>query len=233
MDVLNDFDVVFCGTGASTVIPDIPGADRGIRFENVLVCAKKNCDYWPEKGKPEPVKVGQKVVIWGNHYAACDTAETLAMRGKEVIIITEDKEFCPDIEPVHKDVMMMRFAGGNGQGLEGKPIKNPVKIFTGTTLLEIKKGQIIVINNNMEKFSIDCDDVVFAKTVSNTNLFESIVAAGIKPVINIGDSKLIRNVRGAVIDGAEAGLLVDEGIFMNANNHLSSGLPIDVKFMME
>ena len=40
----------------------------------------------------------------------------------------------------------------------------------------------------------------------NTELYDSLLAAGLK-VMNIGDSKLVRNVRGAMTDGANACLL--------------------------
>lgn len=231
-DELKSYDVVLCGTGAKTVVPQIPGAEKAIKFEDVLVCVKKNCEYWPSDGKREPAKVGQKVLIWGNHYAATDTAEAIALRGKEVILVTEDRDFAPDIEPIHKEVMKMRFAGGNGQGLEGTPIKIPVVIKLKTTVVEIKDGEVVLMNDKFEKETIKVDTVILAKTEQNNDLYEGLAAGGLK-VANIGDSRLIRNVRGAMTDGAEAGLLIDDDIFMNANNVLSSALPVDVKIQMK
>ena len=43
----------------------------------------------------------------------------------------------------------------------------------------------------------------------------------------MGDSKQVRNVRGAMTDGANAGLLIDEGMFMNPNQTLVGALPLD------
>lgn len=228
---LKDYDVVLCGTGAKTVVPEIPGVEKAVKFEDVLICTKKNCAYWPAEGKKHPVKPGQKVLVWGNHYAASDTAEAIALRGKEVIIVTEDKEFCPDIEPIHKEVMKMRFAGGNGQGLEGNPVKIPVVIRTGTTVVEIRDGAAVVMNDRFEKETIAVDTVILAKTEPNSELYMNLKAAGLK-VENIGDSRLVRNVRGAMTDGAEAGLIIDDDIFMNANGILSNSLPTDVKRQM-
>ncbi len=232
IDTLKGYDVVLCGTGADTVVPDIPGVEKAVKFEDVLVCVKKNCEWYPKEGKKDPVKVGQKVIIWGNHYAASDTAEALGLRGKEIIIVTEDDEFCPDIEPIHKEVMKMRFAGGNGQALEGTPFKHPVKIMTNTTVLEIKDGKAVLIDGEMNKITVDVDDMVLAKTESNTRLYDKLVDAGLL-VANVGDSKFVSNVRGAMTSGANAGLMIDEGIFMNANNTLSSDLPMDVELMMK
>jgi len=231
-EMLKEYDVVLCGTGAKTIVPAIPGVEDAIKFEDVLCCTKKKCEYWPEDGKPMPKKVGQNIVIWGNHYAATDTAETLGMRGKAITLVTEDRDFAPEIEPIHKEVMKMRFEGSNGQALEGTPFKHPVKILTETTLLSYKDGEVTVIDKKFNKFSIPCDDLILADQEPNDSLYESLLAEGLL-VSNIGDSRAVRNVRGAMTDGAQAGLMLDDGIFMNANNVLSSGLPYDVEQLMK
>lgn len=231
VDTVKGYDVVLAGTGARLKALDAPGAEAMVSYEDVLACTKTGCEYWPSERKKRPAEVGQRVLLWGNHYAAIDTAEALAMKGKEVIIVTEDKEFAPEYEPIHKDVMMQRFAGGNGQALEGTPIAIPVIIKTGTTLLEIVNGRVHLINDKLEKEIVEVDTVINGNTEPNDELYRSLVEAGIK-VANMGDSKLVRNLRGAMTDGADAGLIVDDDVFMNANNILSSGLPRDVRRMM-
>jgi NADPH-dependent 2,4-dienoyl-CoA reductase/sulfur reductase-like enzyme len=231
VDTVKGYDVVLAGTGATLRVPDAPGADTMVSYEDVLACTKTGCEYWPSERKKRPAEVGQKVLVWGNHYAAIDTAEALAMKGKEVIIVTEDKEFAPEYEPIHKDVMMQRFAGGNGQALEGTPIAIPVTVKTGTTILEIAGKKVLLINDSLEKETVEVDTVVNGNTEPNDGLFKALVDAGIK-VANMGDSRLVRNVRGAMTDGANAGLMIDDGVFMNANNILSSTLPQDVRRMM-
>lgn len=71
-----------------------------------------------------------------------------------------------------------------------------------------------------------------APVVPKPPLFESLREAGLK-VANIGDSRTVRNVRGAVMDGAEAAYILDEDIFMNANGVLTNGLPYDVQLQMK
>jgi 2,4-dienoyl-CoA reductase-like NADH-dependent reductase (Old Yellow Enzyme family)/thioredoxin reductase len=230
-NTVKGYDVVLVGTGARPVAGEFPGADKMVSYEDVLACTKKGCEYWPSERTKNPAEVGQKVLIWGNHYAATDTAEALAMKGKEVIIVTEEKQFAPDIEAIHKEVMMMRFSGGNGQALEGTPIKIPVQVKTGTTILEIKKGQVTLINDDLEKETLEIETVVNGNTEPNNELYEAVAEAGLK-VANIGDSRMVRNVRGAMTDGANAGLMIDDDIFMNANNVLSNALPQDVRKMM-
>jgi len=228
---LKKYDVVLTGTGAKTFVPDILGSEKLVDFKDVLACTKTKCEYWPKERTKNHVEVGQRVLVWGNHYAATDTAEAMALKGKEVILVTEDRDFAPNLEAIHKEVMLMRFKGGNGQGLKGNPIKIPVQIKTSTTVHEIKDGEVVLMNTDYEKEVVKIDTVIIGKTIPNTELYDSLITTGLK-VANIGDSKLVRNVRGAMTDGAKAGLIIDDDIFMNANNVLSNALPIDVKKMM-
>ena len=232
VDLLKGYDAVLCGTGGQVERPDVPGVEKAISFEELLVCAKKDCPYYPKEVKPMPVKTGDNIVIWGDHYAASDLADTLGPRGKKLSIVTGDSEFFPNIEAIHREVLKMRFSGGNGQGLENPaPFKYPVDMYQKATVLEIRDDSVLIIDSNLETKEIKCDNVVLAKVEPNFKLFDELVKAGVK-VANIGDSKQVRNIRGAMTDGANAAYILDSTIFMNANNQLSSKLPADVKRMM-
>ena len=100
-----------------------------------------------------------------------------------------------------------------------------------TTLLEIKDGSAVLMGSKFNQYEIACDTVVFGETKSDSALFEKMCASGAL-VANIGDSRRIRNVRGAMTDGANAAYMLDEGLFMNANNVLSASLPMDVEKVM-
>lgn len=226
IDVLKEYDAVLCGTGADTEIPDIPGAHLGTKFQDILICQNHKCPYWPEEGKKQPVEVGEKVVIWGDHYAAADTTEALGLKGKKITIVTENKEFGANLEPVHKEVMKRRFNLSNGYGLKGTPYSYKVDVLTRTTILEVREEEIVCMDENLKKFTVPCDTLVYCKMKENNTLFNTLKAAGLK-VVNMGDSRKVRNVRGAMVDGTNAGLVVEEGMFMNANGVLTSPLPLD------
>jgi hypothetical protein len=100
----------------------------------------------------------------GHHYAATDTIEALGMRGKDITFVTENKEWGEDLEPIHKEVLKKRYNLGNGAALEGVPYKHKVKIYTQATVLEIRDGEAVLIDKNMEKIVVPCDDIVFCKT---------------------------------------------------------------------
>jgi 2,4-dienoyl-CoA reductase-like NADH-dependent reductase (Old Yellow Enzyme family)/thioredoxin reductase len=228
---LKGFDAVLVATGSEVVRPDIRGidSDRVCSFEDVLRCRSRNCEYWPKNGKAEPVEVGDTVLIWGDHFAAADTAEKLGMAGKKVFLVTEQPRFGSWMEPCHKDVMDKRFAGGQGEALKLKTLKHPVTIFEDSSVIEIgKDGEVILLNGAFERSSIGVDNVVLANVHENDELYETYRKAGLV-VTKLGDARKVRNLRGAVADGANIGLIMDEDTWVNANAEIIAELPTDVE----
>jgi len=231
MKDLKKFDVVALATGGTIVRPDIPGIDLPfvVTFADVLRCESKRCEHYPKDKKP-PVKCGKTVLIWGDHFGAADAAEKLGSDGKKVYIVTENRRFAEWMEPVHFDIMSKRFAGGNGEGLKGKTFEQPVTMLPDATVLEIRKnGEVVVADNRFNKSVIKVDNVVLSKVEPDNRFYEELLDAGLV-VEKIGDLKQVRNLRGAVTDGANIGLTLDEKIMLNANNAVISNLPSGVDY---
>jgi len=153
---LKGFDAVLLATGGSVGRPEIPGIGLGfvITFEDVLRWENTKCKYYPE-GKAKPAKCGNNVLIWGDHFGAADAAEKLGCEGKEVTIVTEGREFAEWMEPCHRDVMMKRFGGGNGEGLKSKTYKHAVRIIGNSSVLEIRKdGTVVILSNTFERSEV-------------------------------------------------------------------------------
>jgi 2,4-dienoyl-CoA reductase-like NADH-dependent reductase (Old Yellow Enzyme family)/thioredoxin reductase len=226
---LKKFDAVLVANGATVSRPDIKGIDseRVVTFEDVLRCKNATCEYWPKGGKPAPATVGDTVLIWGDHYGAVDSAEKLGMEGRKVIIVTEAKEFGLWVEPCHKDVMVKRFKGGQGEALTSKTFAHPVTIIADSTVLEIRKdGEVVLLNGRFERSTIKVDTVVLAQPVADDSLFQKYRSAGLL-VTKIGDVKKVRNLRGAVTDGADIGLTLDKELRFNANDEFIANLPTE------
>ncbi|MHC4147602.1 MAG: NAD(P)/FAD-dependent oxidoreductase, partial [Planctomycetota bacterium] len=197
-------------------------------FEDVLRCKSTKCEYYPDD-KVEPVECGENVLIWGDHFGSADAAERLGSAGKKVTIVTENRDFAEWMEPVHRDVMLKRFACGNGEGLKSKTYKHAVKIIPGSSVLEIRKdGTVIILSSTFERSEVKTDTVVLANVEPNDGVYESLLEAGLVAV-RIGDSKKVRNVRGAVTDGANVALAIEKNAALNANNELISNLPTGIK----
>jgi len=227
---LKPFDAVILATGGRVARPDVPGIDlpRVVTFPDVLRCEMKHCEFYPDDKAP-PVACGDTVLIWGDHFAAADTAEKLAASGKKVYVVTENREFAEWMEPCHKDVMMKRFAGSNGEGLQGKTFEQPVTVIANSTVVEIKEsGEVTLMDHRFRKSAHTVDHVVLASVEPDEGLYEELLEAGVT-VQKIGDARQVRNLRAAVTEGANAGLTFDEGLRLNANRVMISRPPTEVK----
>jgi NADPH-dependent 2,4-dienoyl-CoA reductase/sulfur reductase-like enzyme len=222
---LEAFDIVANATGASSYVPLVFGnADAVVPFEKVLVCPK-NCPHNP--GGRKAVELGQRVLVWGDHYAAVDTAQHLASIGKEVTVVTENPAFASRVEVIHMYVTRKRFAQNEAEALEPDPYKYPVTVLEGTTVLNIADGTVTVQATNFEKQDIFIDSVVTCHVQPNLELLHEAVEAGLQ-VVNIGDSVSVRNLRAAVLDGATFGKNIEGHALTNPNHAPVNDLPIDV-----
>ncbi|HEY9595019.1 MAG TPA: FAD-dependent oxidoreductase, partial [Spirochaetia bacterium] len=232
---LKGFDVVINATGASSYVPDVHGMkERVVPFEQAMACPKITCEFHPnnaaktsrQERKPRKLE-GTKVVIWGDHYAAVDTATYLASIGKEVTIVTDQRDFASRVEVIHMYVTLKRFQQADAEALHSTPYKYPVTMIRGSTIDEIREKDIVVVDKDFVKTVVPCDAIVTCWTRPNTALLAELKAAGI-PVMNVGDSVSPRNLHAAVREGATAGLVLDGGRIFNSNDAAVDRLPMDV-----
>jgi 2,4-dienoyl-CoA reductase-like NADH-dependent reductase (Old Yellow Enzyme family)/thioredoxin reductase len=226
LDELRSFDVVVNATGAISYVPDVIGnADDVIPFEEAMACPKIACDCHP--GARKMHKMGQRVLLWGDHYPAVDTIAFLASIGKDITVVTENREFAAECEVVHMYVARKRFAQGDAEVLESRPYKHPVTVLTQTTVREIRDGEVVLQDKDFNLTTLAVDSIVGCHTRPRLELFEELQAAGIH-VINVGDSVRPRNLYFAVKEGAGIGLAVDEHLLFNPNHAVVNDLPLDV-----
>jgi 2,4-dienoyl-CoA reductase-like NADH-dependent reductase (Old Yellow Enzyme family)/thioredoxin reductase len=226
IEELQEFDLVLNATGASAYVPEVFGlSEKVATFEEVLACPKVNCECHP--GDRTVRKVGERVLVWGDHYAAADTAEFLASINKKVTIVTDQREFGSQIEVIHMYVLRKRFQQTDAEALDSKPFKYPVDILTNATIYEIRADEVVIQDKDFNRFTLPADDVVTAHTRPNVALLNEMRAAGLN-VINVGDSAGVRNLYFAVKEGAAFGLALDENLLFNPNNAIVDDLPIEV-----
>lgn len=226
VEQLKEFDVVLNATGAVSYVPECIGAERVVPFEEAIACPKVTCPFHPKDRKMR--KTGEKVLVWGDHYAAADTAAALAGMGKDVSIVTDKKEFAASVEVIHMYVLRKRFAQTDAEALHSEPFKYPVKVYENSTVYSIEEGKVVLMDKNFQRTELAIDDVITCNTRSNTALFDELMAAGV-PVVNAGDSKAPRNLHAAVMEGATFGLKLEESVLMNPNHSVVDDLPADVR----
>lgn len=226
IDELKTFDIILNATGASSYIPDVYGTkDSFLRFEDVLACPKVNCKY--HSGDRKALSIGEKVIVWGDHYAATDTITFLASIGKDVTVITANKEFASSVECIHMYVLRKRFNQQDAEALTSKPFKYPVKVIENATILKADGTDVIIQNKNFNKTTLKADHVISCLTHPNTAFFEELKQLGM-PVFNVGDSVTPRNLSAAVKEGAEFALKLENHLIINPNNSVVNNLPLDV-----
>ncbi len=226
VDELGDYDVVLNATGAESYAPEVHGrADLVVPFEDAMACPKVACECHP--GGRRLTKLGQRVLLWGDHYAATDTAAFLGAHGKEVTIVTEHREFAAETEVIHMYVLRKRFAQGDAEVLTSKPYRYPVTVLTSTRVLEIREGEVVLEDRDFNRTTIPIDTVVTCHTRPKVGLFDELRAAGAH-VLNVGDAVRPRNLYHAVHEGSAFGLAVDEHLLFNPNHAIVNDLPIDV-----
>jgi thioredoxin reductase len=226
VEELRDFDIVLNATGARSYVPEVAGdAARVVPFEEAMACPRVACECHP--GGRKMHKLGSRVLLWGDHYAATDTAAWLADIGREVTIVTENREFAAATEVIHLYVLRKRFAQGDAEVLSSRPYRRPVTVITGSTVVDIRDGEVVIADKDFNRTTLAIDDVVTCHTRPELALFEELRAAGVR-VLNAGDSVRPRNLYQAVKEGSAFGLAVDEHLLFNPNGAIIDRLPIDV-----
>ncbi len=230
LEELKKFDAVLNATGASSFVPEVFGdAASVLPFEDVIACPKVSCQFHP-KGR-KPVKTGERVLVWGDHYPAVDTAAYLASIGKQVTIVTEAKWFASRVEVIHMYVQRLRFQQQEAEALVPKPYAHPVEIIEDSTVLSIEKGQVILQNRAFEKRTLPADSVVTCHVRPNLALFEQLKAAGVN-VMNVGDSVAPRNLHAAVREGSLFAKNLESPVVFNSNGMPTGKLPLEVEGML-
>jgi 2,4-dienoyl-CoA reductase-like NADH-dependent reductase (Old Yellow Enzyme family) len=230
---LKGYDVVLNATGAVSYVPEVNGlAEKVVSMEDAFACPKVSCEYYPKDSKRMPAKLGEKVIVWGDHYGAADLVAYLGSIGKDVTVVTDRKEFGSSVEVIHMYVLRKRMAQGDAEALESKPYKYPVKMFQNATLYNIGEKEVKIIENGMKITTIPADDIVTCNIKPNTEmaaLFEKVEKAGV-PVVTVGDAKSPRNLHAAVKEGAQFIVRLNpEHYIKNPNDALIDDLPLDVK----
>jgi 2,4-dienoyl-CoA reductase-like NADH-dependent reductase (Old Yellow Enzyme family)/thioredoxin reductase len=228
IDELKAYDVVVNATGANSYVPEVNGLkDSVIPFEDVVACPKVSCEFHPQDGRKPRKLEGTKVIVWGDHYPATDTVAHLASIGKEVVVVTDRKEFASSVEVIHMYVLRKWFNQTDAEALKSKPFKYPVRVYESYTINEISKGEVVLMDKNFKRTTIPCDNVVTCWTCPNQSFQQRLREAGIT-FVTVGDAVRPRNLHAAIKEGAGLGLVLDEHRIFNPNNAFIDEVPIDI-----
>lgn len=171
-------DAVIVATGASPIIPDIPGGSgKLVTAHEVLEGA---------------AGTGQRVVIIGGGAVGCETADYLAVLGREVSIV-EVLDVIAGDSPIRTRPFLVSRLDRLG-----------VKVFTGVSHEELAdEGVLITVSG--KKTVLPADTVVCACGTRPENTLYASLRGKLAEVYEVGDCIEPRRIMDAVSEGALAG----------------------------
>jgi pyruvate/2-oxoglutarate dehydrogenase complex dihydrolipoamide dehydrogenase (E3) component len=116
-------DAVIVATGASPLVPEIPGVKTGMERGEVLLAEDVL-----GTGLTFP---GRKLAVAGGGMVGCETAEYLASQGADVTILEMTRELASDVEPISRSALLQRIEHLG------------IKIFAGHALASWSAGTIL------------------------------------------------------------------------------------------
>jgi 2,4-dienoyl-CoA reductase-like NADH-dependent reductase (Old Yellow Enzyme family)/thioredoxin reductase len=169
---------VIVATGATPLIPEVPGVDQ----DNVVAAHDVLAG---------TAKVGARVVVVGGGQVGIETAEFLAEKGKDVTIVEMLKRLGQDIGSTTRWVILHRIA------------KRGIKTLTNTKVEGIKGNSVLVVKEG-ENQTLPADTVVISVGVkSDRELWEALkTLQGKVQSYAIGDCVEPRKMFDAIHDGA-------------------------------
>lgn len=173
-------EAVIVATGAQPLIPPISGAD-----EPTVATA------WAVlRGDIE--LADQKVIVVGGGMVGCETAEFLAERGNQVLILEMSSDIASDVEPITRMDLLERLA------------KRQVEWRVGAKVEEIEKGRVKLADGQIEV----ADAIVLAIGSKPMRKLADELASGDWELHVVGDCRCPRRIVDAIYEGHLAGRAV-------------------------
>jgi len=140
--------------------------------------------------------LGKKVAIVGGDFVACELAEFLASRGRNVVVLESGTQMATEM-PIPSRWRLLNSLFERG-----------VTMLTEAKCQEITRVGVLITTKDGRRQTIEADTVVFANGIEpNPGLFRAIESK-VSPVYLAGDCKEIGFIKGAIADGARTALSI-------------------------
>lgn len=177
-------DITVLATGSHSRLPRVPGADLDtVATEVDLLLGNK--------------AAGDEVVIVGGGMIGCETALWLARQGKHVTIVEELPELMTagPVPVAHANrIMLIDLLNQEG-----------VKLSTNSCLAEITRDGVTVTAPEYRTSTLAADTVGISIGLEPDRELYEALQTELPPVYLVGDAQSVRNVMGAIWDGAVGG----------------------------
>jgi 2,4-dienoyl-CoA reductase-like NADH-dependent reductase (Old Yellow Enzyme family)/thioredoxin reductase len=173
-------DVVILCTGATPLLPDVPGIDRPIvvQLSEVL------------NGEPPE---GRKAVVVGGGATGCEVAHHLAEHGSSVTLVEQLPKIALNLESITRKVLLKELR------------ERGVRFLTGRRLSRVEETGVVVTAEDGTETFVEADSVVVAiGNKPDNSLYVEIRTLGI-PLYQIGDCLEPRSAKAAISEAATIG----------------------------
>jgi 2,4-dienoyl-CoA reductase-like NADH-dependent reductase (Old Yellow Enzyme family)/thioredoxin reductase len=173
-------DVLILSTGATPLLPDVPGIDRPIvvRLSEVM------------NGNPPERR---KAVVVGGGATGCEVAHHLAEHGSSVTIVEQLPKVALNLESITRKVLLKELR------------ERGVRFLTGRRLSRVEETGVVVTAEDGTETFVEADSVVVAiGNKPDNTLYEKIRFLGI-PLYQIGDCLEPRSAKAAISEAATIG----------------------------
>jgi 2,4-dienoyl-CoA reductase-like NADH-dependent reductase (Old Yellow Enzyme family)/NADPH-dependent 2,4-dienoyl-CoA reductase/sulfur reductase-like enzyme len=173
-------DVVILSTGATPILPKIPGIERS----TVIGLSEVLNGVPPEK---------RSAVVVGGGATGCEVAHHLAEHGSSVTIVEQLPKIASNLESITRKVLLKELR------------ERGVRFLTARRLSRIEENGVMVTGEDGTESFIEADTVVIAIGNKPDNaLYEQIQSLGI-PLYQIGDCLEPRSAKAAISEAATIG----------------------------
>jgi len=174
-------DVVIVATGATPIIPEIPGVERPHVFTALDML----------EGKAE---VGEEIVVAGGGLVGCETAMFLAEeKSRKVTVIEMLPELATDMEIFSRWVLM------------GKLAEDGVRTLTDTRIEEITDDGVKIIDKAWKRDTIRADAVILALGLEPNRELMKELRGKVPELYSVGDCVEARKIIDAIQEGFSVG----------------------------
>jgi NADPH-dependent 2,4-dienoyl-CoA reductase/sulfur reductase-like enzyme len=176
-------DVVIVATGATPLIPDLPGMKSNHVATAVDVLAGMK-------------KTGEIVVVVGGGSTGCETAEFLTQKGKQVTILEMLPRIGADYGPMNRWVVIDRLIAAG------------IRLETGVKVEGITGKGVKVLRAGLYPEFFEADSVVLAMGMVSDDEAARNLAGKAKSVLKIGDALKPASVAEAIESGFKISLQI-------------------------
>jgi 2-enoate reductase len=186
----NKPDIVVIATGATPVVPDIPGVNAKNVFLAMDYLASEQSDYFNSKNiKKINITGSKKICVIGGGEVGLEAAYILGKKGHKVTVVEMAEELFKDLNLLQIEYAKERIKEAGTNVIKNHKVK------------EIKDGKVLIEDSKFESNEIEADIVMIAVGSRTNEKLVKELEGKVPEIKVIGDCVKVARIIDAVHDG--------------------------------